>query len=78
MKNDKQFNFSDLLGIIGNSDKQAKQNIAGKMIDSLDKNESRQLNDIMNDKDKIDAILNSTAAQKIINKININRDGQHK
>ena len=78
MKNDKQFNFSDLLGIIGNSDKQAKQNIAGKMIDSLDKNESRQLNDIMNDKDKIDAILNSTAAQKIINKINTNRDGQHK
>lgn len=78
MKNDKQFNFSDLLGIIGKSDSQAKQNMAEKMIDSLDKNESRQLNDILGDKNKIDAILNSSAAQKIINKINTNRDGQHK
>ncbi len=78
MKNNQQNDFFKFLNLLGGSDKHAKQNAANQMISGLNKNESEELNNILKDKNKIESILNSSAAQQIIKKINGNGNGQHK
>ncbi len=78
MKNDKQFDFSRLLNLIGTNDKRAKQEAAENIRAGLSREENNELNNILNDKSKIDAILNSSAAQQILKKINGNSDGKLK
>lgn len=70
--------FSDLsamLDKIGKSDETAKRQAAQDMINRLDDEQSKELNAIMNDSDKLHAILNSPAAQKILKKLNGNGNG---
>ncbi len=77
MKNNQQGDFSKLFNLLGSKDQKAKQEAANQMLSSLNADESKQLGDILSDKSKIDAILNSSAAKQILNKINGN-NGQHK
>lgn len=78
MKNNNQFDISKILGVLKNSDKQTRQTTAEKMISNLNNEDSKQLQEILNDKGKIDAILKSGTVQQIINKINGNNDGKLK
>lgn len=77
MRNDKQFDFSKVLNLIGSNDKKSKQEAAENIRSRLSNEENHELNTILNDKSKIDAILKSSAAQQIIKKINGNSDGKH-
>ncbi|MBP3442639.1 MAG: hypothetical protein J6L62_07545 [Clostridia bacterium] len=78
MKNNNQFDISKILGVLKNSDKQTRQTTAEKMISNLNNEDSKQLQEILNDKGKIDAILKSGTVQQIISKINGNNDGKLK
>ena len=78
MKNNNQFDISKILGVLKNSDKQTRQTTAEKMISNLNNEDSKQLQEILNDKGKIDAILKSGTVQQIINRINGNNDGKLK
>lgn len=77
MKNNMQPDFSALMNILGKSDKASHQEQAKRLIDTLDETQHRQLNDILKDKNKIDALLKSSAAQQIINKLKSGNNGQH-
>lgn len=72
-----QPDFSALMNILGKSDKASQQEQAKRLIDTLDETQHRQLNDILQDKNKIDALLKSSAAQQIINKLKSGNNGQH-
>ena len=72
-----QPDFSALMNILGKSDKASPQEQAKRLIDTLDETQHRQLNDILQDKNKIDALLKSSAAQQIINKLKSGNNGQH-
>ncbi len=78
MKNNQQGDFLKIFDLLGSADKNAKQQAANNMMSGLNSDESKQLGDILSDKSKIDAILNSSAARQILNKINGNTNGQHK
>lgn len=78
MKNNNQFDFSKILGSLKNADKQTRKTTAENMMSSLNSEENKQLNEILSDRSKIDAILKSSAVQQIINKINGNIDGKLK
>ncbi|MBP3939210.1 MAG: hypothetical protein IK955_07360 [Clostridia bacterium] len=78
MKNDRQFDFSSILKLIGSSDSIKKQNAVEKMKSGLSADENKELNSILNDKSKIDAILNSEAAKKIMNRLNSDNNGKLK
>ena len=78
MKNERQFDFSSVLKFLGNADNSQKQSVAEKMKENLSKEENNELDSILKDKRKIDAILNSDAAKKIIDKLNSGNDGKHK
>lgn len=78
MKNDRQFDFSSILKLIGSSDSQKKQNAVEKMKSGLSADENKELDSIIRDKSKIDAILNSDAAKKILSKLNSDNNGKLK
>lgn len=78
MKNERQFDFSSVLKFLGNADNSQKQSVAEKMKENLSKEETNELDSILKDKRKIDAILQSDAAKKIIDKLNSGNDGKHK
>ena len=63
--------------MLGRADKASQQEQAKKLINTLDETQHRQLNEILQDKNKIDALLKSSAAQQIINKLKLNGNGQH-
>ena len=77
MKNNKQPDFSSLMNLLGRADEHTQQEQAKQLINSLDENQHRQLNDVLNDKNKLEALLKSPAAQQIINKIKPDGHGQH-
>lgn len=77
MKNSKQPDFSAIMNMLGRADKTSQQEQAKKLMDTLDETQHRQLNEILHDKNKIDALLKSSAAQQIINKLKSNGNGQH-
>lgn len=74
MKNERQFDFSSILKILSSADSSQKQSVAEKMKENLSNEENNELDSILKDKRKIDAILNSDAARKIINKLNSGND----
>ena len=78
MKNNKQFDFSRLMNILSTNDKRVKKEAAENIRAGLSNEENNELNNILNDKKKIDAILNSSAAQQILKKLNGNSDGKLK
>lgn len=78
MKNNKQMDFSKILGSLKNADMKTRQTTAQNMMSGLNSEENRQLNEILSDKSKIDAILKSSTVQQILNKINGNSDGKLK
>lgn len=78
MKNERQFDFSSIMKILGSSDSARKQSIAEEMKNGLSEKENNELDTILKDKKKIDAILNSDAAKKIISKLNYGNDGKLK
>lgn len=77
MKNGQQFDFSALMKMLGSKGASSNQQRADELMKGLDESQSRQLNEILGDKSKIDALLNSPAAQKIIESINRDKNGQH-
>lgn len=48
---------------------------AEKLINGLKAEEKDELNEILSDRDKINAVLSSPAAQKIMQKLNGKKDG---
>lgn len=78
MKNNQQSDFSKLFELLSSSDKNAKQEAANSMMSSLSSDDNNRLTEILKDKNKIDSILNSPAAQQILDKIKSNSNGQHK
>ncbi len=78
MKNNKQFDLSAFMNLLKNSDNNTKMQTADKMRSGLNNDEQAELNKILNDRSKIDAILNSSAARQIIEKINGKNDGKLK
>lgn len=78
MKNNKQFDLSAFMNLLKNSDNNTKMQTADKMRSELNNDEQAELNRILNDRSKIDAILNSSAARQIIEKINGKNDGKLK
>lgn len=78
MKNNKQFDLSAFMNLLKNSDNNTKIQTADKMRSGLNNDEQAELDRILNDRSKIDAILNSSAARQIIEKINGKNDGKLK
>lgn len=78
MKNNKQFDLSAFMNLLKNSDNNTKMQTADKMRSVLNNDEQAELDKILNDRSKIDAILNSSAARQIIEKINGKNDGKLK
>lgn len=78
MKNNKQFDLSAFMNLLKNSDNNTKMQTADKMRAGLNNDEQAELDRILNDRSKIDAILNSSAARQIIEKINGKNDGKLK
>ena len=66
-------NFSDFLS--SPSDKQDAKKKADKLISGLKADEKQELQSILCDRDKINEVLNSPAARKIMEKLNGKRDG---
>lgn len=78
MKNNKQFDLSAFMNLLKNSDNNTKMQTADKIRSGLNNNEQAELDKILADRSKIDAILNSSAARQIIEKINGKNDGKLK
>ena len=74
MQNNQPMDFSKLSEIISSGDGKARKNAAEKMMAGLNKNESSELNEIINDRDKINLILNSPAVKQIMDKLR-NKNG---
>lgn len=78
MKNNQINDFTKIFQILSSGDNNAKKNAANQMVSGMNSNEKKELNDILNNKEKLDAILNSPAVRQILNKINTGNNGQHK
>lgn len=78
MKNNQFNDFSKIFQILSSGDSNAKKNAANEMVSGMSSNEKKELNDILNNKEKLDTILNSPAVRQILNKINTGNNGQHK
>lgn len=72
MTNNQQGDFSSLLNNLKTA--QDRQQTANNLMSSMSAEDNRKLFEILGDKEKLSAILNSPAAQAIMQKIN----GQHK
>ena len=68
MTNNQPKDFSSILNSLNNS--QDRQQTARNIMSNMSAEENRQLFDVLNDKEKLSAILNSPAAQAIISKLN--------
>lgn len=66
-------NFFDFFSVP--SSKAEAEEQANKLIGSLKANEKDELQTILSDRDKINAVLSSPAAQKIMEKLNSKKDG---
>jgi hypothetical protein len=77
MENKKFNGFAEILSQLQNSDKSEQKETANNILSHLDSQDAKQINDFMKDKEKVDALLNSPAAQQIINKLNGKNNGQH-
>ena len=78
MKNNQQNDLSKVFQILSSGDSKAKKNAANEMVSSMNSDQKKELNDILNNKEKLNTILNSPAVRQILNKINTGNDGQHK
>ncbi len=78
MRNNKQFDLSAFMSLLKNSDNNTKMQTASKIRSELNNDEQAELDRILNDRSKIDAILNSSAARQIIEKLNGKNDGKLK
>ncbi|MBR0349028.1 MAG: hypothetical protein IIX16_05245 [Clostridia bacterium] len=78
MRNNKQFDLSAFMNLMKNADNTEKKQTADKIRSGLNNNEQAELDKILADRSKIDAILNSSAARQIIEKINGKNDGKLK
>lgn len=57
------------------TDKADAEKKASKLISGLDADEKDELQEILGDRDKINAVLSSPAAQKIMEKLNGKKNG---
>lgn len=57
------------------TDKADAEKKASKLISGLNADEKDELQEILGDRDKINAVLSSTAAQKIMEKLNGKKNG---
>lgn len=68
MTNNQPKDFSSILNSLNNSENQ--QQTARNIMSNMSAEENRQLFEVLNDREKLSAILNSPAAQAIISKLN--------
>ena len=68
MTNNQPKDFSSILNSLNNS--QNRQQTARNIMSNMSAEENRKLFEVLNDKEKLSAILNSPAAQAIISKLN--------
>lgn len=66
-------NFPNFFSAPKNKSDAEKQ--ANKLISGLKAEEKNELQEILSDRDKINAVLSSPAAQKIMEKLNNKKDG---
>lgn len=66
-------NFPNFFSAPKNKSDAEKQ--ANKLINGLKAEEKNELQEILSDRDKINAVLSSPAAQKIMEKLNGKKDG---
>ena len=66
-------NFSNFFS--APTDKADAEKKASKLISGLNANEKDELQEILGDRDKINAVLSSPAAQKIMEKLNGKKNG---
>lgn len=66
-------NFPNFFSAPKNKSDAEKQ--ANKLINGLKAEEKTELQEILSDRDKINAVLSSPAAQKIMEKLNSKKDG---
>lgn len=66
-------NFPNFFSAPKNKSDAEKQ--ANKLISGLKAEEKKELQEILSDRDKINAVLSSPAAQKIMEKLNNKKDG---
>ena len=76
MKNNQPLDFSQLSEIFSSGDGKARQNAAKKIMSGLNEQEGRELNEIINNKEKIETILNSPAVKQIISKLQKGKNGK--
>ena len=77
MKKNNQPDFSSLFNTLSKTGNSSPQEQAKSLLNELDEKQSRQLSEILQDKSKIDELLKSQAAQKIINMMKNGSNGQH-
>jgi len=68
MTNNQPQDFSSILDNLNNG--ADRRQTAQKLMQNMSADENRQLFEIMQDKDKLSALMSSPAAQKILEKIN--------
>ncbi len=75
MKNNQPMDFSKISEILSSGDDSTRKKAAEKMMSGLNREENRELKEIMNDKEKINLILNSPAVKQIMEKLKNNKNG---
>ena len=69
--------LSKLISLFSQNNINSNRQNAEKIVNGLDSEKRSELNSILNNRDKVNEILNSPAAKKIIDKLNGNGNGQH-
>lgn len=75
MQNNQPMDFSKFSEILSSGDDSTRKKTAEKMMSGLNREENRELKEIMNDKEKINLILNSPAVKQILEKLRNNKNG---
>ena len=75
MINNQNSNLSDIFKALSTADKDEKERLAKQMMQKLDKDDSRTLNEIMSDKNKLQQIISSDAARELMNKLSRHKNG---
>ena len=75
MKNNQNNSLNDLIKSISSADKAGKENIAKRLLGTLNNEEANTLNDVMNDNNKLQQIMNSDTFRILAEKLKKHNNG---
>ena len=75
MKNNQNNSLNDLIKSISSADKAGKENIAKRLLGTLNNEEANTLNDVMNDNNKLQQIMNSDTFRLLAEKLKKHNNG---